>query len=152
MAERLPVGGTRNVKSPTSTTSSISPPTASSDICNTAVDQSNGYVAYQDAESTMSNVSTTLNGSATPSLHLGYAKQGNSEALNRNGVKTKEGESRTEREWVEQDEPGVYITFTSLPGGAKDLKRVRFRYIVETNLTFLPLLTICLTTIVVVLS
>ncbi|ERM94419.1 hypothetical protein AMTR_s00010p00256680 [Amborella trichopoda] len=29
-------------------------------------------------------------------------------------------------EWVEQDEPGVYITLTSLPGGAKDLKRVRF--------------------------
>jgi len=31
-----------------------------------------------------------------------------------------------EAEWVEQDEPGVYITLTSLPGGGKDLKRVRF--------------------------
>lgn len=30
-------------------------------------------------------------------------------------------------EWVEQDEPGVYITLTALPGGGKDLKRVRFR-------------------------
>ncbi|KAJ6414457.1 hypothetical protein OIU84_003453 [Salix udensis] len=29
-------------------------------------------------------------------------------------------------EWVEQDEPGVYITLVSLHGGAKDLKRVRF--------------------------
>ncbi|BBG96538.1 Regulator of chromosome condensation family with FYVE zinc finger domain [Prunus dulcis] len=29
-------------------------------------------------------------------------------------------------EWVEQDEPGVYITLVSLPGGVKDLKRVRF--------------------------
>eukprot|EP01018_Ginkgo_biloba_P030694 Gb_31523 [translate_table: standard] len=29
-------------------------------------------------------------------------------------------------EWVEQDEPGVYITFMALPGGGKDLKRVRF--------------------------
>ncbi|XP_039118003.1 PH, RCC1 and FYVE domains-containing protein 1-like isoform X2 [Dioscorea cayenensis subsp. rotundata] len=32
----------------------------------------------------------------------------------------------TVSEWVEQDEPGVYITLTSLPGGGKDLKRVRF--------------------------
>ncbi|XP_068329307.1 PH, RCC1 and FYVE domains-containing protein 1-like [Pyrus communis] len=29
-------------------------------------------------------------------------------------------------EWVEQDEPGVYITLASLPGGVKDLKHVRF--------------------------
>ncbi|XP_015579305.1 PH, RCC1 and FYVE domains-containing protein 1 isoform X1 [Ricinus communis] len=29
-------------------------------------------------------------------------------------------------EWVEQYEPGVYITFTVLPGGEKGLKRVRF--------------------------
>jgi len=32
-----------------------------------------------------------------------------------------------ETEWVEQDEPGVYITLTTLPGGGRDLKRVRFR-------------------------
>lgn len=31
-----------------------------------------------------------------------------------------------ETEWVEQDEPGVYITLAQLPGGEKDLKRVRF--------------------------
>lgn len=30
-------------------------------------------------------------------------------------------------EWVEQYEPGVYITFTILPTGQKGLKRVRFR-------------------------
>ncbi|OVA14280.1 FYVE zinc finger [Macleaya cordata] len=29
-------------------------------------------------------------------------------------------------EWVEQDEPGVYITFVTLPSGQKGLKRVRF--------------------------
>jgi hypothetical protein len=33
-----------------------------------------------------------------------------------------------ETEWVEQDEPGVYITLVALQGGGKDLKRVRFRY------------------------
>jgi len=31
-----------------------------------------------------------------------------------------------EHETVEQDEPGVYITLAYLPGGEKDLKRVRF--------------------------
>uniref|UniRef100_A0A2C9W4F4 FYVE-type domain-containing protein n=1 Tax=Manihot esculenta TaxID=3983 RepID=A0A2C9W4F4_MANES len=46
---------------------------------------------------------------------------------------TTKGKSRTAKveptpgdEWVEQDESGVYITLVSLPGGAKDLKRVRF--------------------------
>ncbi|KAF9625974.1 hypothetical protein IFM89_028360, partial [Coptis chinensis] len=29
-------------------------------------------------------------------------------------------------EWVIQDEPGVFITLTSLPGGGKNLKRIRF--------------------------
>ncbi|CAM8936277.1 unnamed protein product [Rhodiola kirilowii] len=31
-----------------------------------------------------------------------------------------------ESEWVEEDEPGVYITITALPNGLKELKRVRF--------------------------
>ena len=35
--------------------------------------------------------------------------------------------SKDESEWVEQYEPGVYITFTELPSGQKGLKRVRFR-------------------------
>ncbi|KAI5081676.1 hypothetical protein GOP47_0001419 [Adiantum capillus-veneris] len=35
-------------------------------------------------------------------------------------------DTHAEREWVEQDEPGVYITFVSSPGGSKDLRRVRF--------------------------
>lgn len=33
-------------------------------------------------------------------------------------------------EWVEQDDPGVYITFTNLPSGQRGLKRVRFRYVI----------------------
>jgi hypothetical protein len=32
-------------------------------------------------------------------------------------------------EWVVHDEPGVYITLSSLPGGGTELKRVRFRYL-----------------------
>ncbi|KAI4328416.1 hypothetical protein L6164_020773 [Bauhinia variegata] len=39
-----------------------------------------------------------------------------------NGTKTPSGKS----EWVVQDEPGVYISLASLPGGVNELKRVRF--------------------------
>ncbi|MBA0784044.1 hypothetical protein Gotri_001669 [Gossypium trilobum] len=35
--------------------------------------------------------------------------------------------SDLETEWVEQDEPGVYITIRALPGGKRELRRVRFR-------------------------
>lgn len=35
--------------------------------------------------------------------------------------------SDQETEWVEQDEPGVYITIRALPGGVRELRRVRFR-------------------------
>lgn len=35
--------------------------------------------------------------------------------------------SDVDSEWVEQDEPGVYITIKVLPGGKRELRRVRFR-------------------------
>ncbi|GJN33855.1 hypothetical protein PR202_gb22482 [Eleusine coracana subsp. coracana] len=38
--------------------------------------------------------------------------------------------SDQEREWVEEDEPGVYITIRALPGGIRELRRVRFRYMI----------------------
>jgi hypothetical protein len=53
-------------------------------------------------------------------------KQTHLDAMARNGSRMKESEP----EYVEQDDPGVYITLTNLPGGVKDLKRVRFRYII----------------------
>ncbi|GMH16032.1 hypothetical protein Nepgr_017873 [Nepenthes gracilis] len=34
--------------------------------------------------------------------------------------------SDMETEWIEQDEPGVYITIRALPGGTRELRRVRF--------------------------
>lgn len=35
--------------------------------------------------------------------------------------------SELETEWVEQDEPGVYITIRQLADGTRELRRVRFR-------------------------
>ncbi|KAA8523293.1 hypothetical protein F0562_009716 [Nyssa sinensis] len=45
--------------------------------------------------------------------------------------------SDLETEWVEQDEPGVYITIRALPGGTRELRRVRFRLVVKFFFLFL---------------
>lgn len=37
--------------------------------------------------------------------------------------------SDMESEWIEQDEPGVYITIRQLTDGTRELRRVRFRYL-----------------------
>lgn len=143
MAERLPVGATRNIKSPSFTSFSSNP--ALSDVSNGSVDQLTGQITGQEPDSIGSNNQLLSNGSNSQLLSNGSNNQllsngsstvsnrssGNnrlphSEATARVGGRTKEGESRNDNEWVEQDEPGVYITLTSLPGGVKDLKRVRF--------------------------
>jgi hypothetical protein len=44
------------------------------------------------------------------------------------------------REWTAQVEPGVQITFGTIPSGGNDLKRIRFRCVVVTRPLLLPLL------------
>lgn len=125
MAERLPVGATRNNKSPSFPSLSSSTPTFA-DISNSSIEQFNDQI-IPSLDSFGFNGLVLSNGSATPSSRSSVQSRiVNSEAT-RNGNRTREGEPRPENEWVEQDEPGVYITFVSLPGGIKDLKRVRFR-------------------------
>ncbi|XWS52634.1 hypothetical protein CRYUN_Cryun11dG0087800 [Craigia yunnanensis] len=125
MAERLPVGAARNNKLPSFTSFGSSP--VSNDVSSVSVDRLNGQVVCQEPVSNVSSNRLLSNGSNTASNRSsGHNKQGHIESATRSGGRTKEGESRNENEWVEQDEPGVYITLTSLPGGAKDLKRVRF--------------------------
>ena len=127
MAERLPVGAARSMKSPLFASFGSSP--TSNDVSTT--DRLNGQITCQEPDTNgfhtqlLSNVSST-----TSNRSAGHNKQGHFEATNKNGSRTKEGELHHEAEWVEQDEPGVYITLTSLPGGVKDLKRVRFRCVV----------------------
>ncbi|KAJ0702589.1 putative chromatin regulator PHD family [Helianthus annuus] len=110
MAERLPVGAARNIKSP-SLHSSIT--NSSGDILsNVGVERSHGQMMpYEEPDS---------NGSNSPLKPNTI----NNRSSAQNSSRGNTGESVDE--WVEQDEPGVYITLTSLPGGAKDLKRVRF--------------------------
>ena len=133
MAERLPVGAARNIKSPPLTSLGSNP--ISGDVPNASTDKLHGPASGLELESNGVNNQLLPNGSSTNSTRSsGHNKQGHSEAAARNGGRTREGDCRNENEWVEQDEPGVYITLTSLPGGAKDLKRVRFRYALSLSL------------------
>lgn len=50
-----------------------------------------------------------------------------SSEADRSGEFSVSNASDMETEWVEQDEPGVYITIRALPGGTRELRRVRFR-------------------------
>ncbi|XP_022752404.1 PH, RCC1 and FYVE domains-containing protein 1-like isoform X2 [Durio zibethinus] len=125
MAERLPVGAAWNIKSPAFTSFGSSP--APHDVSSVSIGRLNGQIVCQEPASNISTSPLLSNGSNTASNRgSGHNKQGHIESATKSGGRTKEGESRNENEWVEQNEPGVYITLTSLPGGAKDLKRVRF--------------------------
>uniref|UniRef100_A0A1D1XGZ2 Putative E3 ubiquitin-protein ligase HERC1 n=2 Tax=Anthurium amnicola TaxID=1678845 RepID=A0A1D1XGZ2_9ARAE len=120
MAERLSVGAARNGKSSSLASFSSGPP--SSDTASLAIDQMgspNSTTHELDTNSSRLQVSNGLN-SMGPRNRLGH-----SEAM-RNGTKPIDADANQNTEWVEQDEPGVYITLISLPGGIKDLKRVRF--------------------------
>ncbi|KAL6966596.1 hypothetical protein U1Q18_032377 [Sarracenia purpurea var. burkii] len=124
MAERLPVGAARSIKSP-SLSSFVSNP-ISNEVSSAYIDQLNGQISCPEPDSNGSSSQLLSNGSSTAGDCIpGHNRQTQSETI-RNGSRTKEGDSRNDNEWVEQDEPGVYITLTSLPGGVKDLKRVRF--------------------------
>ncbi|KAL7136823.1 hypothetical protein ABFS83_10G055700 [Erythranthe nasuta] len=48
------------------------------------------------------------------------------DASDRSGEISISNASDLESEWVEQDEPGVYITVRALPDGRRELRRVRF--------------------------
>ncbi|KAJ8423933.1 hypothetical protein Cgig2_032947 [Carnegiea gigantea] len=124
MAERLPVEATQNSKSPPFP-SLPSTPTAV-DIPNSSLDPFNDKIPSLLAASSSLNRLVLSNGSGTPSNRSSAQSRVVSSEATRNSSRSRQGEPHPESEWVEQDEPGVYITFVSLPGGIKDLKRVRF--------------------------
>jgi len=127
MAERLPVGATANSKS---LALPSLPSRTLADASNASLDHFHDQIPGLLADSNGLNGLMLSNGSATPSSnHSSHQSGVGSSEATRNGTRTREGEPHPENEWVEQDEPGVYITFVSLPGGIKDLKRVRFRYV-----------------------
>ncbi|XP_021295047.1 protein Brevis radix-like 2 [Herrania umbratica] len=56
----------------------------------------------------------------------GSVRTSSSREADRSGELSISNASDMESEWVEQDEPGVYITIRALPGGTRELRRVRF--------------------------
>lgn len=119
MAERLPIGASKSNKLILANLST-----------NFALSDTSFPEVVQQCSPVPTN-NTDLNGSNGLLLSDGQ----NSINLNqpvptravRNGGKLNDTDANHEpTEWVEQDHPGVYITLTSLPGGVKDLKRVRF--------------------------
>ncbi|KAF5748448.1 protein Brevis radix-like 4 [Tripterygium wilfordii] len=53
-------------------------------------------------------------------------RSSSSREADRSGELSMSNASDLETEWVEQDEPGVYIAIRALPGGKRELRRVRF--------------------------
>ncbi|KZV29659.1 protein Brevis radix-like 4 [Dorcoceras hygrometricum] len=63
----------------------------------------------------------TETSSADASIRTSYSRD-----VDRSGEKSTSNASDHESEWVEQDEPGVYITIRALPDGKRELRRLRF--------------------------
>ncbi|CAN8244117.1 unnamed protein product [Cochlearia groenlandica] len=125
MAETLPVGSARTVKSP-----SLSSFGSSLDYNAPSSNSLNPPNSRETGPNGLINTSSMFyNGTNTPGFDgASFRQQANhaAQGINRISARSKENEPHNESEWVEQDEPGVYITLTALPGGVKDLKRVRF--------------------------
>lgn len=121
MAERFPVEAKTSIFS--SLVPFISAPTPNDN--SVAADEQ-----LSNCSSTITSHEMDSNGLLVSSIPISISnskKVGVSEV--RNGSKETDSNFCIPSEWVEQDEPGVYLTLTSLPGGIKDLKRVRFRYL-----------------------
>ncbi|KAI3711968.1 hypothetical protein L1987_70517 [Smallanthus sonchifolius] len=70
---------------------------------------------------------SSISGAKTETSSLASARSSSSgEGDDHSGELSVSNASDLETEWVEQDEPGVYITIRALPGGKHELRRVRF--------------------------
>lgn len=122
MAERLPIGAAENSKLPSLASLNTTP--TSSGVSVAAVERLSSMLTSQETDANVSSCVLVSNGPSSTGNH-----NNGGTPVARNGSKVIDADPDRETEWVEQDEPGVYITLTSLPGGVRDLKRVRFRYL-----------------------
>lgn len=73
---------------------------------------------------------SSISGAKTETSSADAASMRTSSDADRSGelsVSAVSNASDQEIEWVEQDEPGVYITIRQLPSGIRELRRIRFR-------------------------
>jgi hypothetical protein len=116
MAERLPGGAAKNTKLPPLPGIFIP-----SDIPSMPTESEGSPSSSGEQIINGHNGLLTSNGQSSIRNKTSHPEVG------KNGGRLPDAESCHDAEWVEQDEPGVYITLTAFPGGARDLKRVRFR-------------------------
>ncbi|KAF6151121.1 hypothetical protein GIB67_002373, partial [Kingdonia uniflora] len=69
---------------------------------------------------------SSISGVKTETSSMDASIRTSSSRDDRSGELSVSNASDVETEWVEQDEPGVYITIRSFPGGIRELRRVRF--------------------------
>lgn len=80
----------------------------------------NGGGAFQSVSSNLSE--------AGDGKESGPFQDGENGTRSRNSALAAANGNTVDAEWIEQYEPGVYITLVALRDGTRDLKRVRFRY------------------------
>ncbi|KAE8700342.1 Protein Brevis radix-like 3 [Hibiscus syriacus] len=69
---------------------------------------------------------SSMSGAKTDISSMDASMSSSSREADRSAELSMSNASDLETEWVEQDEPGVYITIKALPGGKRELRRVRF--------------------------
>ena len=102
---------------------------SSSDSLDHHPTQSRQY--YDSAALASTPKHSSISGAKTEtSLIDGSVRTSSSREADRSRELSISNASDMETEWVEQDEPGVYITIRAFPGGTREVRRVRFRYVV----------------------
>ena len=92
------------------------------------------HYAYRRAAGGGSSGDATPSMSARTDFLAGDEEEEDDEMLSGEGGGGKEDNAK---EWVAQVEPGVLITFVSLPQGGNDLKRIRFRCVLLRHCAYL---------------
>ncbi|KAI8553396.1 hypothetical protein RHMOL_Rhmol05G0012900 [Rhododendron molle] len=83
---------------------------------------------YDSGLTTSTPKLSSISGAKTETSSIDASiRTSSSRDADRSGELSISNASDLETEWVEQDEPGVYITIRVLPGGKRELRRVRFR-------------------------
>ncbi|KAI5078096.1 hypothetical protein GOP47_0007920 [Adiantum capillus-veneris] len=140
MTERVPGDMYHHNRLAPATSSVIEAPTTVRNVYGSAgVNGANRHYASQESSNVTSNGATPFHasdghgygrGPATPASSRTsndtFDTHHRSENATRGSSHPPESDYEPGVEWVEQDEAGVYITLVSLPGGGRDLKRVRF--------------------------
>uniref|UniRef100_A0A0A0LN51 BRX domain-containing protein n=1 Tax=Cucumis sativus TaxID=3659 RepID=A0A0A0LN51_CUCSA len=86
-----------------------------------------GQTAIVNSSTVTGQNGSNLNQLSTESLSMSINSRLESNGISKGQTLSTGIKALNEKaEWVVQDEPGVYITLSTLPGGFNELKRVRF--------------------------